>query len=547
MYIDTCKTKKYTRHLLRENYREDGNVKHHTIANLSHCSENEIEAIKLALKHKGDLSKLCLLSENLELEQGLSTGAVLLVHEIAKRLGIVSALGNTRDGKLALWQVIARVINQGSRLSAVRLASKCICCDILNLDSFNENNLYSNLKWLEEKQHIIENRLYRKRTAERNSNIYLYDVTSSYLEGDKNELAMFGYNRDGKKSKKQIVIGLLCDDKGYPLGVEVFKGNTQDPKTFARQLEKVADRFNAEHVTFVGDRGMIKSDQIKDLGSKNFNYITAITKVQIETLIKSDILQMELFDEDISEVITNSGIRYILRRNPIREKEIKEVRDSKLDSLKDLIEKQNAYLREHPKAYLKTALKKVAAKAEKLKISNWIDISGSRKKIRIEVLDEKLKKISDLDGCYAIKTDLPVKTADSFTVHKRYKDLAYVESAFRCSKTAELELRPIFVRREASTKGHVFVVMLAYIIARELAKLWHDVDGTVQECLDELKTVCCIDVIINGVIKCAKIPKPRADIKLLIEKANVIFPKVIPRKNVKVATRRKLTRKSKHI
>jgi transposase len=545
MYIDTCKTKKYTRYLLRENYREEGKVKHRTIANLSHCTENEIEAMKLALKHKGDLSKLCLLSDNLELEQGLSTGAVLLVHEIAKRLGIVSALGSTREGKLALWQVIARVIDQGSRLSAVRLASKCTCCEVLNLDPFNENDLYSNLKWLEEKQHIIENRLYRKRVSERNSSIYLYDVTSSYLEGEKNELAMFGYNRDGKKSKKQIVIGLLCDDRGFPLGIEVFKGNTQDPKTFSTQIKKVAERFNAEKVTFVGDRGMIKSNQIKDLGEKNFNYITAITKPQIETLIKNDILQMELFDEDISEVITDGGIRYILRRNPIRAKEIEDVRNSKFNSLKVLTETQNSYLREHPKSYLNTAIKKITAKVEKLRISQWIRITSFGRKIKIEKIEEKVNEISELDGCYAIKTDLPAESADSFTVHSRYKDLAYVESAFRCSKTAELELRPIYVRKEASTKGHVFVVMMAYMIARKLAKLWSDVDGTVQECLNELKTVCCIDVIINGTVKCAKIPKPRADIKNLTDKAGVIFPKVIPGRNTKVATRKKLTRKRK--
>ncbi len=202
MYIDTCKTKNYTRHLLRENYREDGKVKHRTIDNLSHCTDSEIDAMKLALKHKSDLSKLCLLSENLELEQGLSVGAICLVNEIAKRLGIDTALGKTREGKLALWQVISRVISQGSRLSAVRLASKCACCDLLGLDSFDERDLYSNLKWLETQQHVIEKRLFKTRNIVNSSNIYLYDVTSSYLEGSKNELGMFGYNRDGKKGKK---------------------------------------------------------------------------------------------------------------------------------------------------------------------------------------------------------------------------------------------------------------------------------------------------------------------------------------------------------
>ena len=546
MYIDSCKTRKYTRHLLRESYRENGKVLHRTIANLSSCSEDEIEAMKLALKHKEDLSKLCLLSDNLKLEQGLSAGAVILVYEIAKRLGIVSALGPSREGKLALWQVIARVIDQGSRLSAVRLASKCACCDILNIDSFNEDNLYSNLKWLANNQTVIENRIYKKRKAGTHSNIYLYDVTSSYLEGTKNEFGMFGYNRDGKKSKKQIVIGLLCDETGFPLSVEVFNGNTLDPKTLGSQIKKVSERFGAKNVTFVGDRGMIKSNEIKNLGSEGFHYITAITKPQIETLLKNDIIQMELFDEEISEV-TDSNRRYILRRNPSRALEIHLNREEKFSSLEKEVDKQNTYLQEHPRAHVSAALKKVIAKAGKLKITSWVEIKSSRRKIKLNKVDVKLNEISELDGCYVIKTDLSPELATAQTVHARYKDLAYVESAFRCSKTVELELRPINVRRKHSTRGHVFVVTMAYMIARELARLWQDVNGTVQECLNELRTVCSINVIIAGHVKCSQIPIPRADIKDLIDKAGVVFPDVIPHKNVIVATRKKLTRKPKAV
>lgn len=543
MYIDSCKTRKYTRHLLRENYRKDGKVLHRTIANLSSCSEEEIDAMKLALKHKGDLSKLCLLSDNLKLEQGYSVGAVVLVYEIAKRLGIASSLGPTREGKLALWQVIARVIDQGSRLSAVRLASKCACCDILNMDAFNEDDLYSNLKWLEKNQATIENRIYKKRTENLRSNIYLYDVTSSYLEGTKNEFGMFGYNRDGKKSKKQIVIGLLCDEKGFPLSVEVFDGNTLDPKTFSSQIKKVAERFGADNVTFVGDRGMIKSKEIRALNSESFHYITAITKPQIETLLKNDIIQMELFDEEISEV-TDNKIRYILRRNPSRANEIHLNREEKYLSLSKEQEKQNIYLLENPKAHVSAALKKIIAKAAKLKISSWVEITSSRRKININKVEEKLNEISELDGCYVIKTDLSPELATAEIAHRRYKDLAYVESAFRCSKTTELELRPIHVRKKSSTRGHVFVVTMAYMIARELARLWQDVNGTVQECLNELKTICSINIVIAGNVKCSKIPTPRADIKDLIDKAGVILPEVLPHRKIIVATRKKLTRET---
>jgi len=209
MYVDTSKSQgKYVRYLLRENYRENGKIKHRTIANISRCSDEEIEAINLALKHKKDLSSIVSLREDVSLCQGLSVGAAWLVYDIARQLGITKALGPSREGKLALWQVIARVIEQGSRLSAVRLAGSHAACDIVALDIFNEDDLYANLDWLYAQQAVIENRLLKQTYHDKRPELFLYDVTSSYLEGTCNELGAFGYNRDKKRGKKQIVIGL---------------------------------------------------------------------------------------------------------------------------------------------------------------------------------------------------------------------------------------------------------------------------------------------------------------------------------------------------
>ncbi len=261
MYVDRSTVrsksgKSYTRYLLRESYREDGKVKHRTIANLSRCKPQEIEAIRLALRHKADLTQWGGAGKDVQLEQGLSIGAVWTVHQVARELGIVKALGSDRQGKLALWQVIARVIDQGSRLSAVRLAGSHAACDILNLDSFHEEHLYANLDWLCQQQADIERRLFQARypNEQARPKLFLYDVTSSYLEGTHNELSAFGYNRDGKRGKQQIVIGLLCDQQGVALSIEVFQGNTSDPKTFLPQVRKAAQRFGASEVTFVGDR-----------------------------------------------------------------------------------------------------------------------------------------------------------------------------------------------------------------------------------------------------------------------------------------------------
>ena len=250
--------KAYTRHLIRQAYRDDqGKPRQRTIANISKCSEQEINAIKLALKHKADLTQLGSFKE-VTFEQGLSVGAVWTLWSLAKELGLTEALGNGRQGKLALWQVMARIIDQGSRLSAVRLAGSHAACDVLDLQSFNEDDLYANLDWLCENQAGIEARLFGRLYPQQKPELFLYDVTSSYLEGQQNELAAFGYNRDGKRGKKQIVIGLLCDEKGVPLSIEVFEGNTADTKTFGAQVRKASERFGAKSVTFVGDRGMIK-------------------------------------------------------------------------------------------------------------------------------------------------------------------------------------------------------------------------------------------------------------------------------------------------
>lgn len=247
MYMDIsslCRNDKtYTRYLLRECYREEGKVKHRTIANLNRCSPEEIEAIRLALRHKQELAALGTIKDAVQLHQGPSIGAVWLVYQVARHLGIEQALGPSRQGRLALWQVIARVIDQGSRLSAVRLAATHAACDVVGLERFDEEDLYGDLDWLSVHQAEIEDRLFRFQSKETASGLFLYDVTSSYLEGNHNELGAFGYNRDGKRGKRQLVMGLLCNGGGRPLSIEVFAGNTQDPKTFTPQVKKVAERF----------------------------------------------------------------------------------------------------------------------------------------------------------------------------------------------------------------------------------------------------------------------------------------------------------------
>jgi DDE family transposase len=544
MYIDTSPItrggKTYTRHLLRESYRAHGKVLHRTIANLSQCSTAELEAIRLALRHKEDLEHLGTIQDALTLKQGLSFGAGWTVYQVARRLGIEKALGTTRAGKLALWHVIARVIAQGSRLSAVRLAMAHAACDVLGLGPFDEDALYENLDWLAGGQAAIEDRLFAQRQKTKPSSLFLYDVTSSYLEGVHNELAAFGSKRDGKKGKMQIVIGLLCDEDGQPVSIEVFPGNTPDPHTVAAQLEKGKTRFGVTAITFVGDRGMIKGQQVEDLATHGFHSITAITKPQSEKLLRTGVFQMDLFAQELAEVLADAGIRYVLRRNPVRAEELRATRQAKLATLQAQVAKQNQYLTDHPRANVQGALQKLVAKADKLRIADWVELTLAERTITLTVNASAQQEAAKLDGCYVLKTDLTPSQAPQEMIHDRYKDLASVEHAFRTCKTAHLEVRPIFLRREARTRAHALVVMLAYQIIRYLASCWSAFDVTVEEGLHALTTLCLVEVAPKNAPRYHGLPTPRDAIARLLHSADITLPKVFSLSGTRVSTKKKL-------
>jgi transposase len=356
------------------------------------------------------------------------------------------------------------------------------------------------------------------------------------LEGDHNALAEWGYNRDKKKGKKQIVIGLLTGEDGTPVTTEVFKGNTQDTSSFASQIQKCKERFKCENVTLVGDRGMIKSGQIRDLQKHGFHYITAITKSQIETLIKNDIIQYSLFDDNLFEV-KDKDVRYIFRRNPIRAAEIAESRSSKQQSVENLVKTQNIYLEGHPKAKVETALKKINTKINRLNLKAWLAISAQDRVLTINIDHDAVIEESKLDGCYVIKTDLSSAHVKAQNVHDRYKDLAMVESAFRTVKS-DLDVRPVYVRTEENTRGHVLVVMLAYMIVRELDKAWEQLYLTVEEGLRSLSTLTVLEVSYDKERTFQEIAKPRDQNKRMLDSLNINLPKILPMNHVRVVTKK---------
>ncbi len=391
--------------------------------------------------------------------------------------------------------------------------------------------------WIEA---AVEDRLFAQRTKTTPVSLFLYDVTRSSLEGTHNALAAFGDNRDGKKGKRQIVIGLLCDEDGHPVSIEVFPGNTQDPQTFAAQLAKVKGRFGATAITFVGDRGMIKGQHIEDLVQHGFHYLTAITKPHIAKLLPTGTFHMDLFDQELAEVLTEEGIRYVLRRHPVRAQEVRDTRHAKLATLQAQVAKQNQYLTDHPRAKAQGAVQKLVARAKTLRIADWVALTIEERTITLTVQPRAQQEAAKLDGCSGLKTDLTPHQAPKELVHDRYKDLASVEHAFRTCKTAHLEVRPIFLRREARTRAHAFVVMLAYQIIRYLASCWSACDVTVAEGLHALTTLCLVEVAPQHAPSYHCIPTPRDAIARLLHSADIQLPKAFALSGVRVSTRKKL-------
>jgi hypothetical protein len=300
-------------------------------------------------------------------------------------------------------------------------------------------------------------------------------------------------------------------------------------------------------VTLVGDRGMIKGPQIDLLEAEEgeFHYITAITKPQIESLLKNGQLQLGLFEEKLAEVTdAEDGVRYVLRRNPLRAAEVAETRQEKLQTIQQLLTEQNTYLAEHPRATVAAAIRRVTQKIDRLRLSACLSVASAERTLTLTRDEAAWKELSKLDGCYCLKTDLTEAQAAKELVHERYKDLAEVEWAFRTSKSS-LDARPVFVRKESRTRGHVFVVMLAYQIVKELAHCWREFNLTPLEGVKELASLCMTEVTIENQTTINQVPKPRESVQQLLTAAHVEIPTVLPYSGTKVYTKKKLAEERK--
>jgi hypothetical protein len=457
--------------LLRESYREAGKVKSRTLANLSAWPAEKVDTLRAVLR--GD--KLVPVGEGgFEIRRSLPHGHVLAALTIARRIGLDGLLPRRaprRRRDLALALIIARLLDPAAKLATARMLDPATAShslgETLGLGAVPVREVYAALDWLGSEQGFIENGLARRHLKE--GALVLYDVTSTYLEGRHCELARHGYSRDHRGDRPQLVIGLLCAADGCPVAVEVFAGNTADPATLAAQIGKLKDRFNLKRVVMVGDRGMITTARIEATSRPaGLDWITALRAPAIKDLAAEDgPLQLSLFDTtDMAEITSPDfpGERLVVCRNPLLADDRGRTREALLAATETDLARIAARV-DRAKNPLRGAAeigRAVGTVIGKRKMAKHFEIAITDTTFDFSRKQDQIDAEARLDGIYVLRTNLTAEQSDAAATVRAYKGLARVERAFRCMKTVNLDIRPVFHWTAPRVRAHVLLCMLAY-------------------------------------------------------------------------------------
>ena len=465
------KDKVYETHLLRRSYREDGKVKNETLANLSYLPPETIQLIRESLAGKAHV----IVGEGFELTRCLPHGHLAAVSVMANQLGLPDLLGPAcRERSIAYALILARVVHPRPKLATTKWWDDTTLAADLGLEGISTDEVYAAMDWLGERQGAIEATLATRHLGTRANPAALayFDLSSSWVEGTKNELAARGYSRDKKRGVAQIEYGLLTDQAGRPVAIEVFAGNTADPTAFIAIAESVRTRFGLTHLTMVGDRGMITSARIRALQEDTtLGWLTCLRAPQIAQLASEDgPLQLSLFDErDLAEFTHPNypNERLIACRNPLLAAE----RTRKRGELLAATEAAVAPLVAAVESGQLTGADKIGLRVGKVlnrwKMAKHFDVAITDSTLRVSRRQAAVDAEAALDGIYVLRTTLKEGEMDAAGVVTAYKDLANVERDFRHIKVDDLSLRPIHHRLEARVRSHVFICMLAAYL------VWH--------------------------------------------------------------------------
>jgi transposase len=460
--------------LLRDSSRQGKKILKRTLANLSDWPAPRVDLLRRVLKGEALLPA----SEALAIERSLPHGHVAAVLGTVRRLGLEAMVAPTPSPERAVVMalIVARVLSPASKLATARGLDEQTAISslgsVLALEGIDEDRLYEAMDWIYERQEKIEKGLARRHLEE--GSLVLYDVSSTYFEGRCCPLARFGHSRDEKPGNLQIVFGLLTNRKGCPVAVEVFAGNTGDPKTVAGQVQQLRQRFGLKHLVLVGDRGMLTTARIREdlRGEEGLEWITALRASQIQKLVSDGALQLSFFDErDLAEIThpAYGGERLMACRNPLlaeerrrKRKELLEATEKELAKIAASTERKRRALRGRKEIGLR-----VGKILGRYKMGKHFQLYIEDASFRWERKAESIAREAALDGIYVIRTSVSTAAMSSQEVVGHYKGLAEVERAFRSLKSVDLKVRPIYHHQPDRVRAHVFLCMLAYYVE------WH--------------------------------------------------------------------------
>ena len=459
--------------IIRSSFRSEGKVKHHSHGRLIGLPLQKLKLLQAAFRGdvlpKGDPKALNIFGSK-------EYGASYSILQVAKELGLDTAIYSRKEQWVndCLAMIVGRIVYAGSKLALsnqwknTALWELCGTTGPVDVDA----HCYDPMDRLLERQDAIQKKLAAKHLA--NGHLVLYDITSSYFEGayEKSEFVDFGYNRDGKKGHEQIVIGLLCSNEGCPVGVEVFRGNTKDSSTVMGKITELRERYQLKKIIFAGDRGMVtaaNSEKIKDI--EGIATISALTHQQIFDLVKRKEVQPELFDEEEIAEVTDSAdisLRYCLCRNPETARRETHTRQRLLDLTVAEMETIAASPRKSTPAKIGSRVGKAATKYKCGKFLDWHIVDG---KLQWSLKQEKIDAEKRFDGCYIIcSRNVSVEAMNTNEVVASYRKLELVETAFRNLKTGQLQVRPVYHKKDDRIRAHVFLCTLAYYVQWHMIK-----------------------------------------------------------------------------
>jgi transposase len=459
--------------LLRESFREGGKVKSRTLANLSKVPPHALEALRAALAGKV-AGAAC--SGEFEIVRSVHHGHAEAVIKAIRKLGLDRMISNRRcpERDRVLGMIAARLLSPGSKLKTTRSLKATSLPETLGIEGATEDELYKAMDWLLERQPAIEKKLAKKHLAP--CGLVLYDLSSTWVEGECCPLAARGYSRDRKSGKLQVNFGLLTDEEGRPVSVSVYSGRTADPSTVQDQVKKLKDEFGIDLVVFVGDRGMVTQTQIdKFIEQGGVEWISALKSGAIRRLRAEGTLQLGLFDEkNLFELSSKEfpGERLVACKNEDLAKRRAKKRQSMVDATKkelDQIQKRVMAGRLNGKSEIGLCVGRVI---NKYKMAKHFKLEIDTARFHYRVRQDRVDAEAALDGIYVIRTSVPTEVFSAEDTVRHYKKLTRVEKSFRSMKTVDLLVRPIFHYSEPRVRAHIFLCMLAYYVEWHLRQSW---------------------------------------------------------------------------